>query len=53
MDLSFNAANVLNHVTFPSWNTTTDGSQKDYPQFGLPGTANAMRTVTANVRVRF
>ena len=48
MDVRLDAANALNHVTFPSWNTTVTSSQ-----FGLPNAANPMRTVSANVRVRF
>ena len=47
-DLQINAANALNHVTFPTWNTTI-GS----PLFGLPPYANAMRGVQTTVRVRF
>jgi hypothetical protein len=47
-DLRFDLANVLNHVTFPSWNTTVGNSQ-----FGLPTTANGMRTVQTTLRVRF
>jgi hypothetical protein len=48
MDVRLDAANTLNHVTFPSWNTTVNSKQ-----FGLPGSANTMRTLQANVRVRF
>jgi hypothetical protein len=48
MDLTVNANNVLNHVTFPRWNTTVNSSQ-----FGLPTSANAMRTVQPSLRVRF
>lgn len=47
-DVRVDAANALNHVTFSGWNTTV-GS----PQFGLPASANAMRSVTTTVRVRF
>ena len=47
-DLRFDASNVLNHVTFPSWNTTVGSSQ-----FGLPNTANGMRTLQTTLRVRF
>jgi hypothetical protein len=42
------ATNALNHVTFPSWNTTVSSSQ-----FGLPLVANAMRSVQTTLRVRF
>lgn len=48
MDVRLDAMNALNHVTFPNWNTTVTSSQ-----FGLPNAANPMRTVSANVRVRF
>jgi hypothetical protein len=40
--------NALNHVTFTSWNTTTASAQ-----FGLPVSANAMRTVQSTFRLRF
>jgi hypothetical protein len=48
LDLRFEAANALNHVTFPGWNTIAGNAQ-----FGLPYTANAMRTVQAALRMRF
>ena len=48
IDLRFDSTNALNHVTFPSWNTTVTSAQ-----FGLPNPANAMRTVRATLRVRF
>ena len=47
-DLRFDASNALNHVTFPTWNTTVTSAQ-----FGLPTVANAMRTVRVSMRVRF
>ena len=47
-DFRLDASNVLNHVTFPSWNTVITSSQ-----FGLPTTANAMRSVLTTFRVRF
>lgn len=47
-DLRFDSSNVINHVTFPSWNTTVGSAQ-----FGLPNQANAMRTVQTTLRVRF
>ena len=40
--------NVLNHVTYPSWNTVVSS-----PQFGLPMTANPMRSLQATLRWRF
>jgi hypothetical protein len=48
VDLRFDSTNPLNHVTFPSWNTNIGSAQ-----FGLPGTASAMRSLQATVRVRF
>ena len=48
MDLRVDSTNVLNHVTFPNWNTTVNSSQ-----FGLPRNANAMRTLQPSLRVRF
>ncbi len=48
MDLRIDSTNTLNHVTYPNWNTILNNAQ-----FGLPNTANAMRNVQANVRVRF
>jgi hypothetical protein len=47
-DLRFDSTNALNHVTFPSWNTTVNGAQ-----FGLANAANAMRSVQATLRWRF
>ena len=48
LDLRVDSTNALNHVTFPNWNTIV-GS----PQFGLPTTANGMRTLQTTLRVRF
>jgi hypothetical protein len=50
LDFRFDAQNLLNHVTFSSWNTTVTNAQ-----FGLPnpGAANAMRVMQTNVRLRF
>jgi hypothetical protein len=48
LDLRFDSNNVLNHVTYTSWNTTFGSAQ-----FGLPVSASAMRTLTANLRFRF
>jgi hypothetical protein len=42
------ATNVLNHVTYRSWVTAITSTQ-----FGLPDTANAMRTIRSNFLVRF
>ncbi len=48
LDLRVDATNVLNTVTFPSWNAIA-GNQ----QFGLPNTANPMRVVQTTFRARF
>jgi trimeric autotransporter adhesin len=48
LDLRVDAGNVLNHVTFPSWDTTIGSAQ-----FGLPLTANSMRNITTSIRWKF
>jgi hypothetical protein len=48
MDLRVDSMNVLNRVTFVSWNTTVNSAE-----FGLPTAANAMRTLQPSLRVRF
>ena len=48
LDLRVDFMNVLNHVTFPDWNTVVNSAQ-----FGLPTRANSMRTVRPSLRVRF
>ncbi len=48
LDFRFDATNVLNHVTYPSWNTVVNSTQ-----FGLPMTANPMRSLQATLRWRF
>ena len=47
-DFRLEAANALNYVTFPSWNTVVGNAQ-----FGLPTSANPMRSVQAIFRTRF
>jgi hypothetical protein len=47
-DFRIDALNVLNHVTFTSWNTILNSAQ-----FGVPVSANAMRTLQTTFRVRF
>jgi hypothetical protein len=47
-DLRIDATNALNHVTFPNWNTVVTSAQ-----FGLPSTANPMRSVQTTFRLRF
>jgi hypothetical protein len=48
MDLRVDATNVLNHVTYPSWNTVVNSTQ-----YGLPVNANSMRILQPSLRVRF
>lgn len=46
--LRVEATNVLNHVSFPSWNTLVGGAQ-----FGLPQSTNSMRKVKTTLRFTF
>jgi hypothetical protein len=48
VDLRVDARNALNNVTYPSWNTAITSSQ-----FGLPSTANPMRSLQTTLRMRF
>ena len=48
LDIRIDSTNALNHVTYPSWNTTINSAQ-----FGLPMSANAMRSVQTTMRLRF
>jgi hypothetical protein len=48
LDLRMDSTNLLNHVTFTSWNTTVNSTQ-----FGLPTTANSMRSIQTTLRLRF
>jgi len=47
-DLRVDATNVLNHVTYPTWNMVMTS-----PQFGLPTRANDMRKIQSSLRIRF
>ncbi len=47
-DFRIDATNPLNHVTYPNWNVVVNSAQ-----FGLPATANPMRSLQATMRVRF
>ncbi len=47
-DFRVDAANAINNVTFPSWNTTATSAQ-----FGLPLAANPMRSLQTTLRARF
>lgn len=48
LDFRMDSTNLLNHVTFTSWDTTINSTQ-----FGLPIAANAMRSLRATLRLRF
>jgi hypothetical protein len=48
LDFRIAATNVLNHVTFTSWDSTINSAQ-----FGLPAAANAMRSMQVTLRLRF
>lgn len=48
LDLRVDSMNVVNHVTFPAWNTVISSAQ-----FGVPTVANPMRTVQTTLRARF
>jgi trimeric autotransporter adhesin len=48
LDLRIDTTNLLNHVVFTGWNTTTNSST-----FGLPAAANAMRSMQTTMRLRF
>jgi hypothetical protein len=48
IDVRVDATNVLNHVTFRSWNTTITSAQ-----FGLPSRVDPMRSIQTTVRLRF
>ncbi len=47
-DVRFDSTNVLNHVTYASWNTIFGNAQ-----FGLPVGTNAMRSMQLTLRFRF
>ncbi len=48
LDFRLDSTNALNHVTYPGFNTFVTSAQ-----FGLPYTANAMRSVQTTFRARF
>jgi hypothetical protein len=48
LDFRMDSINLLNHVTFVSWNAITNSAQ-----FGLPTAANAMRKEQLTLRLRF
>jgi hypothetical protein len=53
------ATNILNHAVFAGWNLTVPeynpqtSSPSINPQFGLPSSANSMRSLTTTIRLRF
>jgi len=50
LSAEIDASNVLNHMTYPGWNTTyTPGSK----QFGEPLPPNTMRTMSITMRLRY
>ena len=56
LDVRVDSTNLLNHVVFTGWNTTLNpGSNPalNSPLFGLPTTANAMRSLQTTMRLRF
>ncbi len=48
LDLRFDSVNLLNHATYTGWNTTINSAT-----FGLPVSANAMRSIQTTLRLRF
>jgi hypothetical protein len=57
LDVRADGTNILNHVTYTSWNTilpyTTPGTALASPTFGLPAAANAMRSLQFTARLRY
>jgi trimeric autotransporter adhesin len=60
LDVRVDGTNLLNHVVFTSWNTTLNPASSaasnptlNSPLFGLPTTANAMRSLQTTLRLRF
>jgi trimeric autotransporter adhesin len=60
LDLRVDSTNLLNHVVFTSWNTTLNPASNaalnptsSSPLFGLPASANAMRSLQTTLRLRF
>ena len=48
LDLRLDCTNLMNKVTFTSWNTVVSSAQ-----FGLPAAANAMRSMLVTLNLRF
>jgi hypothetical protein len=57
LDVRADGTNILNHVTYTSWNTilpyTTPSAPLVSPTFGLPAAANAMRSLQFTARLRY
>ncbi len=60
LDLRVDSTNLLNHVTFTTWNTILNPTSNpglspaaNSPLFGLPASANAMRSLQTTMRLRF
>ncbi|MGP8252815.1 MAG: carboxypeptidase regulatory-like domain-containing protein [Terracidiphilus sp.] len=54
LDLTINVNNVLNHPEFSAWNTAwDDASLANAELFGRPASANGMRSVSTELRLRF
>jgi hypothetical protein len=48
LDVRVDGTNVLNHVVYTTWNTVVNGTT-----FGLPASANAMRSFQITTRLRY
>ncbi|HEX4006393.1 MAG TPA: carboxypeptidase-like regulatory domain-containing protein [Acidobacteriaceae bacterium] len=48
LDARVDSTNAINHVNYSAWNTAVTS-----PQFGLPASANGMRSLQTTFRVRF
>jgi hypothetical protein len=54
LDLTISATNTLNHPEFTAWNTAwDDASLSNAELFGRPASANGMRSISTELRVRF
>jgi hypothetical protein len=57
LDIRFDGTNILNHVTYTSWNTVVPYTGPDATPvsttFGLPAAANPMRSLQLTARLRY
>jgi trimeric autotransporter adhesin len=60
LDIRVDSTNLLNHVTFTTWNTILNPTSNpglspaaNSPLFGLPAAANPMRSLQTTMRLRF